>query len=42
MSWAIGLWIAYGVFTIAIFGLAFWGLNYAQKVLLGGSSKEDE
>ena len=42
MSWAIGLWVGYCVFTIFVFGLAIWGLNYAQKVLLNSDSDEEE
>jgi len=41
MSWAIGLWAAYGIITILVFAAAWFGLNYMQKALLSESSDEE-
>ncbi len=42
MSWAIALWAAYGVFTILVFGAAWFGLRYLQKALLSENSNSDD
>lgn len=41
MNWAIGLWAAYGIFTILVFITAWFGLRYMQKTLLDSKSDKE-
>ena len=42
MNWAIGLWAAYGIFTVLLFAGAWWGISYAQKALTSSTTDEKE
>ena len=42
MNWAAGIWVVYTVLTLVTLALSWWGINKIQKVLLSGSSDENE